>query len=121
MEGMNMMSWGESIKVNFKKYAVYEGRASRAEFWWFQLFYFLVSLGAMILDAAAGFGADSGPFYVICVLVFITPAICVTIRRLHDTGKSGWQQLWIYTIIGVIPVIVWWCTEGTQKSNKYDV
>ena len=40
-------------------------------------------------------------------------------RRLHDTGKSGWHQLWVITIIGIIPLIIWLCTEGSKEANKF--
>jgi uncharacterized membrane protein YhaH (DUF805 family) len=47
------------------------------------------------------------------------PAIAVGARRLHDGGKSGWWQLISITIIGYIPLIIWWATEGTKKNNSH--
>ena len=52
-------------------------------------------------------------------LVIIVPSFAVGARRLHDTGKSGWNQLWAITIIGIIPLIIWFCTEGDKEVNKY--
>ena len=52
-------------------------------------------------------------------LIIIVPSLAVGARRLHDTGKSGWRQLWAITIIGAIPLIIWFCTEGTKEANKF--
>ena len=66
------MGFGESIKTCFNKYATFSGRASRSEFWWFQLAFFLSF------------------FTIIGGLILLLPNMSVTVRRLHDVGKSGW-------------------------------
>ena len=104
------MTFGSSISVCFSKYANFEGRASRSEYWWFYLFTTLLLFGAEFFGEIV-----SG----IVALVILVPSLAVGARRLHDTGKSGWRQLWMITIIGIIPVIIWWCTEGTKAPNKY--
>ena len=97
------MGFGEAIKVCFNKYADFSGRASRAEFWWFYLFTFLVSL------ITCG----------VACLVFLIPQYAVGARRLHDTGRSGWLQLLgLVPFVGLI-LIYWWVLEGDQGTNQY--
>lgn len=97
------MGFGEAIKVCFNKYADFSGRASRAEFWWFYLFTFLVSL------FTCG----------VACLVFLIPQYAVGARRLHDTGRSGWLQLLgLVPFVGLI-LIYWWVLEGDQGTNQY--
>ena len=110
-----------SIKTCFKKYAVFSGRASRSEFWWFELFLWIAMIVAAIIDTMM-FGysfEDYGPIYIIYCVVTFLPAIAVGARRLHDVGKSGWWQLIAITIIGIIPLVIWLATEGTKKNNSH--
>ena len=114
------MGFGQSISVCFSKYANFDDRASRSEYWWFYLFCLLLQWGLGILGIIAGggsYGFDvlSG----LAALIIIVPSLAVGARRLHDTGKSGWHQLWAITIIGIIPLIIWFCTEGTKEANKF--
>ena len=122
---MNMI---ESVETCFKKYATFEGVASRSEFWWFALFYFLMTMLGITLDGTWDF-YDNQDFYSIDVapgafweyIVFLTlilPVIAVTCRRLHDIGKSGWWQLIYLTGIGIIVLIVWWCQEGETTKKQ---
>jgi uncharacterized membrane protein YhaH (DUF805 family) len=105
------MTFQEAIKVCFHKYAEFNGRAKRPEFWWFVLFTFLASLVlGMVSDILSGlFG-----------LATVIPSIAVGARRLHDIGRSGWWQL-----LGLIPVIGWiiliyWCAqEGSATANEF--
>jgi uncharacterized membrane protein YhaH (DUF805 family) len=62
---------------------------------------------------------DYGPIYIIYCVVTFLPAIAVGARRLHDLNKSGWLQLIVITIIGLIPLIIWFATEGTKKNNPH--
>ena len=114
------MKFFESVSVCFSKYANFDDRASRSEYWWFYLFCILLQWIMYILGFISGGdteGADilSG----LASLVIIVPSLAVGARRLHDTGKSGWNQLWAITIIGIIPLIIWFCTEGDKEVNKY--
>ena len=52
-------------------------------------------------------------------LVLFLPSIAVASRRLHDTGRSGWNQLWMLTIIGIIPVLIWLASESNDHGNKF--
>lgn len=102
-----------------KKYAVFNGRARRAEYWNFTLFSVLISLVLAILETSSGVGEDgylSGLFN----LAILIPSIGVTVRRLHDINKSGWFILLSFIpIIGWILMIVWLLTKGDEGVNKY--
>ena len=62
---------------------------------------------------------DNGIINLIVTLSVFLPSIAVAARRLHDTGRSGWWQLLTITIIGIIPLIIWYCSEGTKEANEY--
>ena len=111
-----------SIKTCFSKYATFSGRASRSEFWLFQLFTFLGSIATLIIDVMIlGFSLDdaSSPTNLIFLLIVMIPSVAVGCRRLHDLNKSGWWQLLYLTIIGIILLIIWWTTQGENKKNKF--
>ena len=116
----NMMNMLDSVITCFRKYVDFEGRASRSEYWWFYLFTWILSLGGSVMDNMT----DSGElFYWITAIATFTPAIAAGARRLHDVNKSGWWQLIsglpFVGIIGLIFLLIWWCTEGEKKKNKY--
>ena len=105
------MKFTESIQICLKKYAKFNGRATRSEFWWWVLFTFLFSACSQLLSQKLG--------SIFSLAVFL-PSIAVTSRRLHDIGRSGWWQL-----IGLIPIIGWvimifWGVKESSMSNEYD-
>ena len=120
------MGFGEAVSVCFKKSFVWEGRASRAEYWWFYLATILIIIAAAIIDQIIGtvvigtgvFG--TGVFYIIALIVLILPSIAVLIRRLHDTDRTGWWY-WIQLLplIGLIVILVFTLTGGDEGDNKY--
>ena len=73
-----------------KKYAEFEGRARRKEYWMFILFYFIFTIAAVVLDEILG---SEPVIYIVYGLVLILPYLAVTVRRLHDTDRSGWWIL----------------------------
>lgn len=80
-----VMSFGDAIKSVFSKYATFSGRARRSEYWYFVLFTFLVGIVVSFI-----------PFLnAIWPLVILLPSLAVSVRRLHDIGKSGWNILWL--------------------------
>lgn len=101
-----------------KKYAVFDGRARRTEYWMFTLFNVLIMLGLTILEV----GLFDGPgvlanLYTLAVLL---PSIGVAIRRLHDTGRSGWWLLIVLVpLVGWIVFLVFAVLEGDPGSNAY--
>lgn len=103
------VSFGDAIKICFNKYADFEGRARRSEFWWWYLFTVLVGL-------AVGWIPVVG--WIASIALWI-PSLAVGARRLHDTGRSGWLQLlMLIPCIGTIIMIIWWC-EDSKGDNEY--
>ena len=113
------MNFTQSISHCFSNYFNFNGRGSRSEYWWFFLFATMVELGGSIWDASMGDTSGNGMMYWIAVAVCFFPSIAAGSRRLHDIGKSGWWQLIAITIIGLIPLIIWFATEGTKKNNSH--
>ena len=115
------MNFQTSIKTCFSKFAVFSGRASRSEFWFFVLFGFLGGIITVIIDVMIlGYPyEENGPINLIFSVALIIPSIAVAARRLHDINKSGWWQLLWITIIGGILLIIWHATEGENKKNKF--
>jgi len=113
------MVFSESISSCFAKYGTFDGRASRSEFWWFYLFSLLLGWGASIAGAAAMGAAVGSVVQMIVSLVLMVPSLAVSSRRLHDTNHSGWLQLLCLTIVGAIPVIIWWAQPGIAGDNQY--
>ena len=114
------MDMQKSIKTCFSKYANFNGRASRSEYWWFQLFYLIVAFVAVIFDAMYIDNSQTmGPLELVTTLALLLPALAVTARRLHDVGRSGWWMLIFITVIGMIPLLIWYISVGTRSKNKY--
>lgn len=100
--------WKRAVLGN---YANFNGRDNRAEYWWFYLATIVVSIALSIvqLDAIGNLWS----------LAMIVPSIAAGTRRLHDTGRSGWWQLLVFTVIGVIPLIIFLASEGKPGANQY--
>ena len=115
------MDFQTSIKTCFKKYADFSGRASRSEFWWFELFLLIGGIVTMIIDIMMlGYTfEDDGPIQIIFAVVTFLPVIAVGARRLHDINRSGWWQLIAIPVIGIILLIIWWATVGENKKNNH--
>jgi len=114
----------QSISICFSKFASYRGRACRSEYWWFYLFVFLPYQWALDGIFDRFFIIDEGDyilftFYLIFSLGTLIPGLAVSVRRFHDIGKSGWNHLWWFTLIGIIPVLIWLCREGTKEVNRF--
>ena len=115
------MDFATSIKTCFSKYAVFSGRASRSEYWWFALFGFIGGIVTLVIDVMIlGYSSESyGPTNIIFTIVTFLPYLAVGARRLHDINKSGWWQLITLTIIGIILLIIWFATVGENKKNPH--
>jgi DNA-binding CsgD family transcriptional regulator len=95
----------EAIRICLRKYADFNGRASRSEFWWFTLFILLVASALVYL------GKAFGEVFLIATLL---PLLAAGSRRLHDTGKSGWWQLFILAPVGGIVLLgILWARPPT--------
>jgi len=127
------MSLGESLTSVFNKYATFTGRARRSEYWWFSICYYVIvfvlniaSMG-MLVGVMSGEMSYNAPSYsmfqtvsIIVGLGLLLPSLAVTVRRLHDIGKSGWNILWAaIPFVGVIIVLVWMCQDSDVVANKY--
>jgi len=120
------MEW--YLKVMKENYSNFNGRARRKEYWMFGLFYIIVIIIAMILDGALGTGFDMGygvtaPYgwiYLLAGLIHLIPSLGVSVRRMHDIGKSGWFLLVsLIPIIGGIWLLILLCTDGESGDNTY--
>ena len=107
------MNWYIDV---LKKYAVFDGRATRSEYWYFVLINTVISL---ILIAIGG-TAENNLLYTVYSLGVFIPTLAVTARRLHAIGKSGWWQLIILIpILGLIVLIFFLVKESMPVGNKY--
>ena len=104
------MSFGEAIASYFKNFVNFQGRAARSEYWFSFLFVFCSSVVIEIID-------NSGIISLIWSLILFLPSIAVAARRLHDINRSGWHQLlYCFAPVGLIVVIVWYCTPGRDET-----
>jgi len=113
-----------------RKYADFSGRSRRKEFWMYNLFLVLIYAGLFIAGAllaavtAKGSHSAAGlvflaPFYLFCLAMFI-PSLAVAVRRLHDTGKSGWFLLiGLIPFIGSIILLVFYCMDSQPGPNEF--
>ncbi|MFD3500413.1 DUF805 domain-containing protein [Streptomyces sp. NPDC058676] len=97
------------------KYATFSGRARRAEYWWFSAVY----MSATVALVGISF-AFSAPLLSVLLLPFVVPMLSVSVRRLHDTGKSGWRMLIaLIPVVGPIAYLVGMTVDGTPDANRY--
>jgi uncharacterized membrane protein YhaH (DUF805 family) len=122
------MNWYLEV---LRKYAVFDGRARRTEYWMFTLFNLLVYMGlgtlAVIAVLLIGHGGDKGvavmliftPIWLYAIAVII-PGLAVSVRRLHDTGRSGWFVLVAFIpFVGGIILLVFMCMDSQPGPNLY--
>lgn len=114
------MNWYLEV---FRKYAVFTGRARRAEYWWFILFNMIVAFILGFIDGLTGmFNPDVGLGLLtgIYMLAVIIPSIAVAIRRLHDTGRSGWWFLIVLVpFVGGLVLLVFMLLPSEAGENKW--
>ena len=126
------MNFIDAVKAYFFKWNDFQSRSSRSEYWWASLFVTLASLpvgfilGALIglIFAISGLSDTAIEVAVVIIVLPIQIFIYVAstslvIRRLHDVDRSGWWFLIIFTVIGMIPLLVWYCTKGTTGDNRF--
>ena len=117
------MSFTKSIVTCFSKFADFSGRASRSEYWWFQIFRILIGFVTAFADVLIFhdqvYEHDLFPINTFVSLVLFAPLIAVIVRRLHDVNRSGWWILIQFTIIGLIPLLYWIFSKGTDGPNDY--
>jgi|TARA_B100001964_G_scaffold195400_1_gene219422 uncharacterized membrane protein YhaH (DUF805 family) len=116
------MNFADAIKICFKKYANFNGRASRSEFWYFFLFFY-AGLAVVALLIFSVFDDDAFSLFFIYIFGLLLPYMAVAARRLHDTNKSGWWQItsaipYVGGIAALVLLVIW-ATEGDKKDNRF--
>ena len=100
-----------------KNYVNFNGRARRKEYWFFRLAVFLLTLAMIIIDTILETEIIFTGLFAIAMLL---PDLAVSVRRLHDTERSGWWLLIaLVPIIGFIVLMIWFATEGKRYQNLY--
>jgi len=108
------MNWYLEV---LKKYAVFNGRARRKEYWMFFLFNIII---AIVLGVVEGILGSHGIIGMLYSLALIIPGIAVSVRRLHDTERSGWWLLIAFVpIIGAIVLLVFMVQDSQSGQNQY--
>lgn len=114
------MNWYLAV---LKKYATFSGRARRKEFWMYSLFNTIFIVLLMIADGLLGFISRStglGILSTLYILSTLLPSIALTVRRLHDIGRSGWWHLIVLVpIVGPIVLIVFSCLDSQAGENQF--
>jgi uncharacterized membrane protein YhaH (DUF805 family) len=123
------MGFGEAVRTCWSKYGDFDGRAARAEFWWWVLF---VAVVQIVASAVLGLGLalfQNAGFlqwllvlvFMVIVLAFILPSIAVSVRRLHDRDLSGWWYLLVFVPFGNLVLFIWYVLPGTTGPNRFDL
>lgn len=114
------MSW---FLEAMKKYATFEGRARRKEYWYFVLFCCLAAIALAIVDGIAGTfdeEAEIGLFSGLFILGTLVPSIAVLVRRLHDTNRSGWWVLInLVPVVGALVLLVFAVQDSQPGGNRF--
>lgn len=119
------MSFGQSVSHVLSNLTNFSGRASRSEFWWWYVFTLILSGAAWLLESVLGLRADGAFASVLTFtvgLVLLLATLAVAVRRLHDTGRSGWWVLlYLLCCIGQIILIVFWVQPSQPTENQYGI
>ena len=108
--GIDAVNPVECIKICFRKYADFSGRAGRPEFWWFFLFQVIVLTATSWIPVLSS----------IVTLLLLLPSLAVGARRLHDIGRTGWWLLLaLIPFVGWIPLLIMAALPGTGGPNRY--
>lgn len=115
------MTFFEAVAKCYRKYFVFKGRASRAEYWWIFVAAFLFAWPLLLAETSEGtwFTILSFVYFLLTVSV-VMPLLAAWTRRMHDVGKSGWTWFYIFIpVIGLILLMRWTTKEGSSEANKY--
>jgi uncharacterized membrane protein YhaH (DUF805 family) len=111
------MDFWPAVRSVFFKYATFAGRAPRSEFWFWILFTTLAGTGVGMVDQAIDvlIGYDWGALATVWGFATLIPQLAVSVRRLHDTDRSGWWLLLFFVpFFGAVVLIVWFCFAGAR-------
>ena len=107
------VSFGEAIQMAIvQNYCKFYGRSSRSEYWWYQLFLWLLSC---VVSLVFGEGSIAG----LIDLGLLLPTLGLSVRRLHDTCHSGWWLLLALTGIGIFVLLYWFILDSYHGDNEY--
>lgn len=115
------VSFSQAVRMAFDSYCRFQGRSSRSEYWWWVLFCSILGFCIGIVESILGFSmtavqATSG----ILSLVLLLPGLGLSVRRLHDIGKSGWWiLLGLIPMVGAIVLIIWFARNSQMQDNQY--
>lgn len=116
MNELRVIVLGWYLKV-LKNYVGFQGRARRKEYWMFVLVNVIISIAISILDSIANLSSVLSIIYSLAVLL---PTLAVGVRRLHDTGRSGWAiLLGLIPLVGPIILIVFMSQDSQENDNQY--
>jgi uncharacterized membrane protein YhaH (DUF805 family) len=127
---MEMMGFMDALTSVFRNnYATFSGRASRSEYWWSYLGTAIISMiaqivafagAAALLDVNKSLAGAILLLLAVVILGIIIPFLAVSVRRMHDTGRSGWMMLLFFIpCIGIILMLVWFLDAGQPHVNAY--
>lgn len=129
INGYSQMGFTTAVKSCFSKYATFTGRARRSEYWFFVLFNILVEIVVYIPGVLLVLTLSRPQMYIgfgllalmgIFALAVIIPGLAVIVRRLHDTGRSGWWYfISLVPFVGGIILLVFLCTDSQPGENKW--
>jgi uncharacterized membrane protein YhaH (DUF805 family) len=113
------LKFNQALQTCMRKYFDFTGRARLSEYWYFQLFTLFLTLLLLLLSVFTGV---YGIFLLFASALFFTIPLCSAgARRLHDSNKSGWRQLWFLTIIGIPFLFYWLLLPSTDKKEKFEI
>ena len=111
------MSFTDAIRSVLSQYVGFTGRARRSEYWYWALAAVIVYVVAAVLDRIAG---TTSVFTGLAWLALLLPSLAVGVRRLHDTGRSGWfLLLGLIPLVGGIILLVFYVTDGNAGANAH--
>lgn len=114
-----MYGFPEAISRAFSNYVNFSGRAARSEYWWWVLFVMLVNLLTGFIDNEL-IGGQAAIFSLVALLVLLLPGLAVTVRRLHDIGRTGWWLLILLVpFIGPVVMLVFALIPGEAGANRF--
>ena len=122
------MDFQTALRSFWKRYRDFRGRSRRSEYWFIQLFLVVSNIAVVIIDLALmGWDVDrfianggGGIVGLVWILVTIVPALAVLVRRLHDTGKSGWWALvGFLPLVGAVVLLVFTVTDSSPGENEF--
>lgn len=125
------MGMVQAVKAFFQNYTKFDGRANRSEYWWVVLAWAIIGFVAGVLVGIAGLDATTGGFNGFGMLVYgllslfalaaLVPSIALSIRRMHDSNKSGWMLLLaLIPVVGVLIVLIFQILPSDPAGARFD-